>query len=66
MKIDIIEYCEDCSKRYYFGNNLCCEVMNKIVDKYHPIPKDCPLDDYSENTTAKELLKICNDKTKEK
>ena len=44
-KIDIIDYCGDCSKRYYKGNDLYCEVEEKETYENSPIPDWCPLPD---------------------
>ena len=64
-KIDIIEYCGDCSHRYYKHNSLYCEETGDKVDEYHPIPDDCPLED-SENVATylkkvSTLLKVIKD-----
>jgi len=44
-KIDIIDYCGDCSKRYYKVNDLYCEPEEKETYENSPIPDWCPLPD---------------------
>lgn len=48
-KIDIIDYCGDCSKRYYKGNYLYCEPHDRETYENNPIPSWCPLPDAVEN-----------------
>ena len=47
-KIDIIDYCGDCSKRYYDVNDLRCEPTGNKTYENAPIPEWCPLLDYPE------------------
>ena len=44
-KIDIIDYCGDCSKRYYDVNDLRCEPTGNKTYENAPIPGWCPLKD---------------------
>ena len=44
-KIDIIDYCGDCSHKYYEGNILFCEIEEKETYENNPIPDWCPLED---------------------
>ena len=45
-KIDIIEYCGDCSHRYYRGDDFACELVDdKETHENNPIPDWCPLPD---------------------
>ena len=47
-KIDIIEYCGDCSNRVYQGNDLWCDKLDqKVGENMHP-PKECPLPDVAQ------------------
>ena len=48
-KIDIIDYCGDCSCRFYEGNDLHCDKTGeKVGENMHP-PDSCPLPDAPEN-----------------
>ena len=58
-KIDIIDYCGDCSKRYYKGNDLCCEITDKVTYEYNPIPDWCPLEDAKEKTYRSKVGETC-------
>ena len=44
-KIDIIDYCGDCSKRYYKGNDMWCELIEQETYENNEIPYWCPLED---------------------
>lgn len=41
-KIDIIDYCGDCSDRYYKDSDMRCEITDKITHENSPIPDWCP------------------------
>jgi hypothetical protein len=43
-KIDIIDYCGDCSRRYYKANDIFCKMTDKETQNW-PIPEWCPLPD---------------------
>ena len=55
-KIDIIDYCGDCSNRYYVGQYLKCNKKghddNVVFENKRP-PEWCPLED------AKEPCSVC-------
>jgi len=44
-KIDIIDYCGDCSRRHYNGATLFCETEDRETWENNPIPDWCPLVD---------------------
>lgn len=49
-KIDIIDYCGDCSLRYYKNNDLHCETTDDKVSENLPCPPNCPLPNLLEAT----------------
>lgn len=49
-KIDIIDYCGDCSQRFYVGNEMKCEKTDRVTHENNSIPSWCPLDDATEPT----------------
>lgn len=49
-KIDIIEYCGDCSNRGYEGNDLHCGKIGDKVAENMLCPDNCPLPDELEAT----------------
>lgn len=55
-KIDIIDYCGDCSKRYYEGSDLHCEITEGKVAENMPCPPNCPLKD-SDSLLELEILR---------
>lgn len=56
-KIDIIDYCGDCSKRYYDVNDLRCEPTGNKTYENAPIPGWCPLkDEKTAQADRQELL----------
>ncbi len=45
MKIDLIEFCGDCSNYIYKGNTLFCSILDIPVDEAGKIPDECPLEE---------------------
>jgi hypothetical protein len=56
-KINVINYCGDCSHRYYEQHNLICGLMDKKTHENDLCPDWCPLLDYI-NFTDEELRTI--------
>ena len=55
-KIDLIDYCGDCSNKYYKDNGLYCELTDKEIYENN-LPDWCPLPEPS-NRLAKQIRKL--------
>lgn len=61
MKIDLIEFCGDCSHRFYNQNDLYCELTDKKTYENNSIPDWCPKIEADKNliNIYKTLIKKC-------
>ncbi len=57
-KIDIIDYCGDCSKRYYDGNTMRCELTDLETHENNPIPAWCKLDDAARASNITKWIEV--------
>jgi len=58
-KIDIINYCTDCSNSKYRGNYWICSITGELAEE-HGIPSSCRLPDFTEPGVEADGLTQCD------